>query len=312
MSRRTGSRQPAVSRRAEVPADRRWVRLIMPRDNVSAPFTAEQLYAAIHAGLRPDELVQLLLTGHSAAGNAAEGSTAAGHTSVDWWLRAGAAVLGPLLSQLQSAYPDLQVTPGDPPLPARGLDRYLGGQRWTLAADRAYPMKRVQAFVNSDPMAMTLGALAQAGPGETGALSVVLGRAPASFARHAATYAQALATGADTSSWGMRLISVPFELLASILTGLISAADPPHNPYPAQSGRRQLAPMSHIGWRRSPIRRRSRRSGSPFAPAGGRRRRPGPRPGTAGWPAPLASSRSPGRTRCCRPGSGRSRCGPAS
>ena len=43
--------------------DRGWLRLVVPRDNHSAPFTAEQLYAAIHAGSPKRGRTQIVLTG---------------------------------------------------------------------------------------------------------------------------------------------------------------------------------------------------------------------------------------------------------
>jgi hypothetical protein len=207
-------------------ADRGWLQLIMPRDNVSAPFTAEQLFGAIHASIRPDEPVQLLLTGHGTPGR----NGAATQVAVTWWLRARKPSLEPLAGQLQAVYPDLQTAPGAPPLRAVGPRRYVAAQRWTLAADRAYPMKRVHAFVHSDPMAMTLGALGQVRAGESGALSVVLWPAPASFARHAAGYAHALATGADTGPPWLRAVASGADLLAGAVTGLVAAADPAHHP----------------------------------------------------------------------------------
>ena len=67
---------------------RGWWRLVVPRDNTSAPFTAEQLYAAIHAGTGRGQATQILLVG------------APGDVGI--WLRAETDRLDPLAAMVRS------------------------------------------------------------------------------------------------------------------------------------------------------------------------------------------------------------------
>lgn len=191
------------------PAEGRcWLRLVVPRDNTSAPFTAEQLYAALHAGTPPGRATQILLAGVPG--------------DVGIWLRVEAERLDPLAAMVRSTYPDAELESAPPPLPA-GRERVaLAGARWALAHEAAYPIKTVRAFEHSEPMAMTLGALAEARAGECGALSLVLSPAPASFAHRSAALSRALATGADTGPWWQRALLAPFDLLAAALTSLLT------------------------------------------------------------------------------------------
>jgi hypothetical protein len=201
---------------AQVPG-RGWLRLVVPRDNTSAPFTAEQLYAAIHAGTGRAQATQLLLVGAP--------------DDVGIWLRAETDRLEPLAAMVRATYPDAELETTPPPLPPPGRLRQaagLAGARWRLAHEAAYPIKTVRAFEHSEPMAMTLGALAEARPGELGALSLVLTPAPAAFARRSLALTRALVSGGDTGALWQRARVAPFDLFAALLNGLV--ANPPANP----------------------------------------------------------------------------------
>jgi hypothetical protein len=190
------------------PVSRGWLRLVVPRDNTSAPFTAEQLYAAIHAGTGRRESTQILLAG------------APGDVGI--WLRAEEHRLDPLGAMVLATYPDAELEPTAPPWPSGSAPAHLAAERWSLAHEAAYPIKTVRAFEHSEPMAMTLGALAEARPGEFGAMSLVLTRAPAKFARRSLALQRALATGGDTGPLWQRAVMLPFDILAAVLTSLVS------------------------------------------------------------------------------------------
>ncbi|GAC1442380.1 MAG: hypothetical protein NVSMB55_12950 [Mycobacteriales bacterium] len=189
--------------------ERGWLRLVVPRDNTSAPFTAEQLYAAIHAGTGRRHWTQLLLAGTC--------------DDVGIWLRAETERLDPLGAMLRATYPDAELERTAPPLPGPAHAGSAAGARWTLANEAAYPIKTVPAFEQSEPMAMTLGALAEARPGECGALSLMLTLAPPSFPRRSLALRRALATGTDTGPLWQRAVCAPFDLLAHLLDGLLPA-----------------------------------------------------------------------------------------
>src|SRR3954465_10187956 len=156
-----------------------WVRLVVPRDNTSAPFTAEQLYAALHAGTGRGQRTQLLLLGPPG--------------DVGMWLRTEPERLAPVAAIVRATYPDVELEALEPALPADVSGLHVAAARWALAHDAAYPVKTVRAFEHSEPMAMTLGALSGAQEGECGAVSLVLSRAPASFARRSLAPAPAAA-----------------------------------------------------------------------------------------------------------------------
>ena len=191
---------------------RGWLRLVVPRDNTSAPFTAEQLYAAIHAGTGRRESTQILLAGSPG--------------DVGIWLRAEQHRLDPLAAMVRATYPDVELERAAPDWP-RTTDRaHLAAARWSLAQEAAYPIKTVRAFEHSEPMAMTLGALAEARAGEFGALSLVLTRAPSSFARRSMALQRALATGGDTGPLWQRAVLLPFDIVAAVITSLVSNPEP--------------------------------------------------------------------------------------
>ena len=183
-----------------------WLRVVVPRDNTSAPFTAEQLYAAIHAGTGRRQRTQLLLLGTP--------------DDVGIWLGAEPERLDPIAAMVRATYPDVELEPGVPPLTRPVVSTHVAAARWGLAQEAAYPIKTVRAFEHSEPMAMTLGALSGVGEGECAALSLVLTPAPASFARRALALARALATGADTAPMWQRLLLAPLDLLAVLLASL--------------------------------------------------------------------------------------------
>lgn len=201
---------------------RGWFRLVVPRDNTSAPFTAEQLYAAIHAGTARGQSTQIVLAGAP--------------DDVGIWLRAETERLEPLAAMVRATYPDaeLETTPPLLPTPSRlAAAGGLAGARWRLAHEPAYPIKTVRAFEHSEPMAMTLGALAETRPGELGALSLVLTPAPAAFARRSLTLTRALVSGGDTGPWWQRALAAPFDLIAALLNGLVAG---PTSGQPAAAG----------------------------------------------------------------------------
>ncbi len=190
-------------------APRGWLRLVVPRDNTSAPFTAEQLYGAIHAGTPRRAATQLLLLGVPG--------------DVGIWLRVESERVEPLAAMVRATYPDAELEPVPPPLPKERV--HLAAARWALANDSAYPIKTVRAFEHSEPMAMTLGALAEARPGECGLVSLVLTPAPASFARRSLALSRKLATGADTGPLWQRAIFVPFDLLAALFSSVLAGPE---------------------------------------------------------------------------------------
>ncbi|HVF05279.1 MAG TPA: DUF87 domain-containing protein [Frankiaceae bacterium] len=191
---------------------RGWLRLVVPRDNTSAPFTAEQLYAAIHAGTGRRESTQILLAGSPG--------------EVGIWLRVEEHRLDPLAAMVRATYPDAELERVQPPWPRLTAGAHLMGARWSLAQEAAYPIKTVRAFEHSEPMAMTLGALAEAREGEFGVLSLVLTRAPARFAHRSLALQRALATGGDTGPLWQRAVLLPLDAVTAIVTSLVSPASP--------------------------------------------------------------------------------------
>lgn len=187
---------------------RGWLRLIVPRDNTSAPFTAEQLYAAIHAGTGRMQRTQLLLTGTA--------------TDIGVWLAAEVQRLEPLAAMVLATYPDAELTHQVPPLQQVCPGATLVAARWRLAHEAAYPIKTVRAFEHSEPMAMTLGALAEARDAEIAALSLVLTPAPAAFTRRSMALTRALVSGGDTGPLWQRALSAPFDALAQLLDAVLA------------------------------------------------------------------------------------------
>ena len=203
---------------------------MVPRDNTSAPFTAEQLYAALHAGTARGQATQIVLAGDS--------------RDVGIWLRVETPRLEPVAAMVRATYPDaeLEPTPRRCPPTAAHRSAALGaapGARWGLLHEAAYPIKTVRAFEHSDPMAMMLGALAECLPGEHGALSLLLTPAPGRFARRSLTLTRALVTGADLSPWWQRALLLPVEILASLLEAAV--ATPGSAP---GSGAGQVVPLN--------------------------------------------------------------------
>jgi energy-coupling factor transporter ATP-binding protein EcfA2 len=190
---------------------RGWLRLVVPRDNTSAPFTAEQLYAAIHAGTGRQQATQIVLVGTA--------------TDVGIWLRAEAERLDPLGAMVRATYPDAELERIPPDLPTVQSAGSAAGARWQLVHEAAYPIKTVRAFEHSEPMAMTLGALAEARVGECGALSLVLTRAPAAFARRSLALTRALVTGTDAGPVWQRSLSAPFDVLAHLLNAVLAPTE---------------------------------------------------------------------------------------
>jgi hypothetical protein len=194
---------------------RGWLRLVVPRDNTSAPFTAEQLFAAVHAGTYRGQATQILLAGDA--------------SQVGIWLRVESERLEPIAAMIRATYPDVELDRTPPPLPVheqltgRG-QAGLAGTRWRLAHEAAYPIKTVRAFEHSEPMAMTLGALAECRPGEHAALSLVLAPAPPGFARRSLVLTQALVTGAHSGPWWQRALALPVELLAGLLEAALGSS----------------------------------------------------------------------------------------
>ncbi|HVE95037.1 MAG TPA: type IV secretory system conjugative DNA transfer family protein, partial [Acidimicrobiales bacterium] len=187
-------------------AERSWLRLVVPRDNTSAPFTAEQLYAAIHAGTSRGEATQILLLGTP--------------DDVGIWLRAERHRLDPLAAMVRATYPDAELEAVEPRIGALATDGPVAAARWRLTADAAYPIKTVRAFEHSEPMAMTLGALAECRSHEVGALSLVLARAPGSFARRSLALARSLASGDNRGSLAERALLAPLDAVAAALASL--------------------------------------------------------------------------------------------
>ena len=204
---------------ANVP--RGWLRLVVPRDNTSAPFTAEQLYAAIHAGTGARESTQVLLVG------------APGEVGI--WLRVEEHRLDPLAAMVRATYPDAELERVPPPWPATSGAAHLAAARWEMAHENAYPIKTVRAFEHSEPMAMTLGALAEARPGEFGVVSLVLAHAPTSFARRSLALQRALVTGGDTGSLWQRALLLPLDAVQAVVTSLVSTPSPETPAVPLRS-----------------------------------------------------------------------------
>ena len=149
---------------------RSWLHVVVPRDNRSAPFTAEQLYAALHAATFRGQWTEVALVG------------APRHVGI--YLRAERSRLAPLRALVRSTYPDAEVVEAVPPLLAQPVA--VVGTRWRLREHAAYPIKTVREFENSEPMAMTLGALAEAvEDGECGIVHLALAPAPKRFHRDA-------------------------------------------------------------------------------------------------------------------------------
>jgi hypothetical protein len=224
-----------MSRAMSRATQRGWWRLITPRDNTSAPFTAEQLYAAIHAGTGRGQRTQLLLAGT--------------HLRVGLWVGAETERLDPLAALLRATYPDLELDDQPPPLdPHRGPDAdaeqqmqrgAVIGARWSLLADPAYPIKTVRAFEHSDPVAIILGALATARPDETGLLSVVLTPGPGNFPRRSLALARALTTGGATGPWWQRALLAGADAIANTASAVVSSAVGSATDQPAAIGGRE-------------------------------------------------------------------------
>jgi energy-coupling factor transporter ATP-binding protein EcfA2 len=188
-------------------SERGWLRLVVPRDNTSAPFTAEQLYAAIHAGTGPRQWTQIVLAGTA--------------TDVGIWIRAETERLDPLGAMVRATYPDAELERTPPDLPDPSAGGASAGARWQLVNEAAYPIKTVRAFEHSEPMAMTLGALAEARPGECGAVSLVLTPAPPRFARRSLALTRALVTGGDVGPLWQRAAAAPLDVITYVLNALL-------------------------------------------------------------------------------------------
>jgi hypothetical protein len=219
---------PQRQRRAIPDAELGWLRLVVPRDNPSAPFAAEQLYTALHDATPKGAWTEIVL-----AGTAAE---------VGIWLHAPADRLEVIAAQWLSTYPDAELQPvAHPPCAPGGATASVGAS-WQLAGPAAFPIKTVREFTNSEPIALTLGALAEARDGELGVIRLALAPAPPSFYRKAKELAQKIATGADTSPLWLRAIGAPFDLAANVLQSALAPADPRQlASQPAQQRPPQLA-----------------------------------------------------------------------
>jgi molybdopterin-guanine dinucleotide biosynthesis protein len=188
------------------PEPRTWLHVVVPRDNRSAPFTAEQLYAALHAATHRRQWTEVALVG------------APRHVGI--YLRAEASRIAPLRALVRATYPDAEVVLADPPLPPSASA--VVGARWRLREHAAYPVKTVREFENSEPMAMTLGALAEAtGDGECGIVHLALAPAPARFHRDAKALALALARGEVPQPLWARAVNVPLDLVETAVSSLL-------------------------------------------------------------------------------------------
>ena len=192
---------------SRAPEPRVWLHVVVPRDNRSAPFTAEQLYAALHAATARRQWAEVALVG------------APRHVGI--YLRAEASRIAPLRALVRATYPDAEVVVTDPPLPV--APAAVVGARWRLREHAAYPVKTVREFENSEPMAMTLGALAEAtGDGECGIVHLALAPAPARFHRDAKALALALARGEVPQPLWARALNVPLDVVEAVVTSLVS------------------------------------------------------------------------------------------
>jgi RecA/RadA recombinase len=181
--------------------------VVVPRDNHSAPFTAEQLYAALHAATRRGQWTDIALVG------------AARHVGI--YLRAERSRVAPIRALVRATYPDAEVVLAAPPLPDGPAA--VAGARWRLREHPAYPIKTVREFENSEPMAMTLGALAEATRGgEWGIVHLALAPAPARFHRDAKALALALARGEVPQPLWAKALNVPLDIVETVVTSLVS------------------------------------------------------------------------------------------
>jgi molybdopterin-guanine dinucleotide biosynthesis protein len=200
------------------PEPRTWLHVVVPRDNRSAPFTAEQLYAALHAATARGQWTEIALVG------------APRHVGI--YLRAERSRVAPIRALVRATYPDAEVVLAAPPLPDGPAA--LAGARWRLREHPAYPIKTVREFENSEPMAMTLGALAEAtGGSEWGVVHLALAPAPARFYRDAKALALGLARGEVPQPRWARALNVPLDVVETVVTSLLSTpTDVPPPPPP--------------------------------------------------------------------------------
>ncbi|HEX8001598.1 MAG TPA: type IV secretion system DNA-binding domain-containing protein [Mycobacteriales bacterium] len=202
---------------SRAPEPRVWLHVVVPRDNRSAPFTAEQLYAALHAATARRQWTEVALVG------------APRHVGI--YLRAERSRVAPVRALVRATYPDVEVLLADPPLPA--APQAVIGARWRLREHPAFPVKTVREFENSEPMAMTLGALAEAVQGECGVVHLALAPAPARFHRDARALALALARGEVPQPLWARALNVPLDIVETVVASLLSTpTDVPPAPPP--------------------------------------------------------------------------------
>jgi molybdopterin-guanine dinucleotide biosynthesis protein len=133
---------------------------------------------------------------------------------------------------VRATYPDAEVVLAEPPLP--DVPAALVGAQWRLREHPAFPVKTVREFENSEPMAMTLGALAEATEdGECGIVHLALAPAPARFHRDAKALALALARGEVPQPLWARALNVPLDVVETVVTSLLSTpTDVPPAPPP--------------------------------------------------------------------------------
>jgi molybdopterin-guanine dinucleotide biosynthesis protein len=193
------------------------MQVVVPRDNHSAPFTAEQLYAALHAATRRGQWTEVALVG------------APRHVGI--YLRAEQSRVAPIRALVRATYPDSEVVLAAPPLPDRPTA--VAGARWRLREHAAYPIKTVREFENSEPMAMTLGALAEATrEAEFGIVHLALAPAPGRFHRDAKALALALARGEVPQPLWAKALNVPLDLVETVVTSLLSTPTETTTPAP--------------------------------------------------------------------------------